>query len=354
MGEYNTPLWNRYGHWSDMASYQRVAQAGGYEVTRAVFEAYIGNSKDPENPSTGLIYWMMNKAWPSLQWEFYGSDFDQAGVYFGAKKAGEPVHAIYAYGDGSVRVANLSGDEQSGIRARAEFIDLDGSTKATHTVDVPALASQGVATVLHPGVPDGISTTYFLRLTLTRGSHVVSRNVYWLSTKPDRVDYDQTLGEGFGAVFEPDGYADLTGLQSLAPAPVRVDAASRLHGGSAVTCITVTNVSDRPVPAFFVRADVRRGTADGRPLAGDNQVLPIRWSDNDITLWPGERQTLTARYRPLRPAGRQARGERRGLERRPARGRGSRSLRPRRRRLWLRRCVSTTRNRSEQRHRPHT
>jgi hypothetical protein len=217
MGEYNTPLWNRYGHWSDMASYQRVAQAGGYEVTRALFEAYIGNSKDPENPSTGLIYWMMNKAWPSLQWEFYGSDFDQAGVYFGAKKAGEPVHAIYAYGDGSVRVANLSGDEQSGIRARAEFIDLDGSTKATHTVDVPALASQDVATVLHPGVPDGISTTYFLRLTLTRGSHVVSRNVYWLSTKPDRVDYDQTLGEGFGAVFEPDGYADLTGLQCLAP-----------------------------------------------------------------------------------------------------------------------------------------
>ncbi|HET7018042.1 MAG TPA: hypothetical protein VFI65_29255, partial [Streptosporangiaceae bacterium] len=29
---------------------------------------------------------------------------------------------------------------------------------------------------------------------------------------------------------------------------------------------------------------------------GDNQVLPITWSDNDITLWPGESQTLTATY----------------------------------------------------------
>ena len=30
---------------------------------------------------------------------------------------------------------------------------------------------------------------------------------------------------------------------------------------------------------------------------GDDQVLPIRWSDNDVTLWPGEEQTITARYR---------------------------------------------------------
>ncbi|WP_163569854.1 hypothetical protein [Fodinicola feengrottensis] len=35
---------------------------------------------------------MMNKAWPSLQWSIYGDDFDQSGVYFGAKKSGEPVH----------------------------------------------------------------------------------------------------------------------------------------------------------------------------------------------------------------------------------------------------------------------
>jgi exo-1,4-beta-D-glucosaminidase len=26
-------------------------------------------------------------------------------------------------------------------------------------------------------------------------------------------------------------------------------------------------------------------------------VLPIRWSDNDQTIWPGEGLTLTARYR---------------------------------------------------------
>jgi exo-1,4-beta-D-glucosaminidase len=28
------------------------------------------------------------------------------------------------------------------------------------------------------------------------------------------------------------------------------------------------------------------------------KVLPIVWSDNDITLWPGESETLTATYSP--------------------------------------------------------
>jgi exo-1,4-beta-D-glucosaminidase len=298
LGQYNTPLWNRYGHWSDMASYQREAQAGGYEVTRAEFEAYLGHSKDPANPSTGLIYWQMNKAWPSLQWELYGYDLDQAGVFFGAKKSGEPVHVMYAYDDGSIKVANLTDRSQRGLRAKARFLDVGGRERGTSSARVPDLASQDVQTVLKPKVPGGISTTYFLELTLTRGEHVVSRNVYWLSTKPDQVDFAQTIDQGFGAVFKPDGYADLTGLQSLKPASVRVRARSWRDGDDEVTAVTITS-SDRhgAAPAFLTRADVRRGTADGRPLPGDNQVLPIRWSDNDVTLFPGQSQTLVARYR---------------------------------------------------------
>ena len=33
------------------------------------------------------------------------------------------------------------------------------------------------------------------------------------------------------------------------------------------------------------------------PAPGDNQVVPIMWSDNDVTLWPGESETLRATYR---------------------------------------------------------
>jgi exo-1,4-beta-D-glucosaminidase len=297
MGQYNTALWNRYGHWSDLASYQRAAQAGGYEVTRAEFEAYLGHAKDAANPSTGLIYWQLNKAWPSLQWELYGYDFDQAGVFFGAKKANESVHVMYAYDDGSVKVANLTGERQSGLRAKAEFLDLNGQVRGVTEVAVPSLDSQDVRTVLTPAVPAGISTTYFLRLTLTRDHHPVSRNVYWLSTRPDSIDWANTIDQGHGAAFTPGGYADLTGLQSLAPASVRVTAATRRDGDNDVTEVTITNVSDHPTPSFLARADVRRAGTVGVPLDGDNQVRPILWSDNDLTLWPGESQTINAVYR---------------------------------------------------------
>ena len=148
-------------------------------------------------------------------------------------------------------------------------------------------------TALHPTVPAGVSTTYFLELTLTDHGRVIDRNVYWLSTKPDQIDFDNTIGEGSGAEFVPGGYADLTGLQQLASADVRAGAHSHRDGSdvvTTVTTVTIRNVSHRPTVGFLLRADVRRSTG------GDNQVLPIRWSQNDVTLWPGESQTITARY----------------------------------------------------------
>jgi exo-1,4-beta-D-glucosaminidase len=135
-----------------------------------------------------------------------------------------------------------------------------------------------------------MSSTYFLELTLSRGSEVVSRNVYWLSKTPDRIDWAATLGEGTGAVALPGGYADLTGLQRLPRVAVRVDATTTRDGEDDVTVVRVHDVGHGGVPAFFLRADVRRGARRG-------EVLPIRWSDNDQTIWPGEGLTLTARYR---------------------------------------------------------
>jgi exo-1,4-beta-D-glucosaminidase len=298
MGQYNTPLWNRYGPWSDMASYQKIAQMGGYEVTRAQFEAYVGRSADAADPSTGVIYWMLNKAWPSLHWNLYNDDFDQSGVYFGARKAGEPVHIMYDYADGSVKVANLTRTTVPGLTASARFIDLDGTVRTSVRRAVGDLASQDVHTVLTPGVPAGISRTYFVELTLTgSGGDPVSRNVYWLSTKPDAVDWAKTLGAGSGAAFRPGGYADLRDLQSLPAATVTATASTKRSGTDAVTTVTVRNTGRGSVPVVFTRLDVRRGTSSGRAAGGDDEVLPIRWSDNYVTLWPGQSQTLTARFR---------------------------------------------------------
>jgi len=45
----------------------------------------------------------------------------------------------------------------------------------------------------------------------------------------------------------------------------------------------------RRTPAFFVDAHVLG--------ASNAPVLPVRWNDNEVSLWPGESTTLTATYR---------------------------------------------------------
>jgi exo-1,4-beta-D-glucosaminidase len=63
-----------------------------------------------------------------------------------------------------------------------------------------------------------------------------------------------------------------------------------------MTTVTITNNSTGPNVAFFLRADVRRGTAGGVELSGDNELQTSIWATNDITLWPGESQTITVTW----------------------------------------------------------
>jgi len=51
------------------------------------------------------------------------------------------------------------------------------------------------------------------------------------------------------------------------------------------TTVTITNSSPSPV-AFLLRADVRRGTASGQELAGDNELQSSIWQNNGITPAP--------------------------------------------------------------------
>ncbi|HSD67213.1 MAG TPA: glycoside hydrolase family 2 protein, partial [Vicinamibacteria bacterium] len=128
--------------------------------------------------------------------------------------------------------------------------------------------------------PAGLTPTYFLALSLDDASgRTVSRNVYWLSTKPDGLAWDKS--EWY---YTPQSqYADLTGLQGLPPAEVK--ATARFAGGRA--SVTLENPSK--ALAFLVHLAVRKG-------AGGEEVLPVLWEDNYVTLLPGETRELTATY----------------------------------------------------------
>jgi exo-1,4-beta-D-glucosaminidase len=74
----------RYGPWSSLDQYIEEAQLQNYEDTRSQFEAFIDHWAKRPTPATGTVYWQLNKGWPTLLWDLYNNDYDQAGSYFGA------------------------------------------------------------------------------------------------------------------------------------------------------------------------------------------------------------------------------------------------------------------------------
>jgi exo-1,4-beta-D-glucosaminidase len=295
---FDAALKARYGTPKSLAQYVQEAQVQNYENTRAQFEAFIDHAHNTPLPSTGTIYWQMNKGWPSLLWTLYGSDGDQAGSYFGVQEANRTLHALYALDNGTATVDNLGGASQSGLSVESKVYNLAGKVLDDRTAGNITLASQQVRNkVLTPKVPAGQrGRTYFVELLLRQSGTLIDRNVYWLSTTRDAVNWSQTLGNPQGVISS---YASLTGLQRLARSSISATAVTTDKAGPAraglTTNVTITNTSSSTV-AFFLRADVRRGTASGHELAGHNELQSSIWQGNDITLFPGESQTLTVTY----------------------------------------------------------
>ncbi|MFJ7151395.1 glycosyl hydrolase 2 galactose-binding domain-containing protein [Streptomyces sp. NPDC100445] len=285
---YDHALAGRYGAPTGLTDYVRKAQLAQYENVRAQFEAYGRNATDAERPATGVVHWMFNSGWTSLHWQLTDRYLDQNGSYFGAKKANEPLHAQYSYDDHSIVVVNNRHAGEHGLTVRATLFDPDGTPRYDRTVTGTAVDGDGArATVLTlPASVDGPARTHLLRLVLRdAGGTEVSRNVYWLSTVPDTLDWD-----GIDWWHTPTtGYADLRGLTSMAGVPVTAAAVTRSAGGTSTTTVTLRHAGTGSTPALFT--DVRVVDARNRP------VLPVRWSDNETSLWPGEELTLTATYR---------------------------------------------------------
>src|ERR671934_2415591 len=138
---------NRYGTTGDAADYSRKSELQNYETARSFFEAW--NSHE-YTQSFGVIFWMLNNAWPSVHWNLYDWYYKPGGGYFGARKANEPVHIAYDYFTRNVYVVNSTLAARSGLTATATIYnipDLAQKYSVTQSVTAPANASTQVLTI---------------------------------------------------------------------------------------------------------------------------------------------------------------------------------------------------------------
>jgi exo-1,4-beta-D-glucosaminidase len=238
--------------------------------------------------STGVIGWMLNNGWPSFIWNLYDYDLRVAGGYFGAKNALEALHPMYSYDDRAIWVVSSQYQDAKKLRVTAKIYDLNMKARFSRQEILDAAADSTNKVFTLPELPD-LTPVYFLKLTLADFSgKLVGSNFYWLTSRPETITHGiVNLDEGFAQTF-----ADFRQLSQLQKVKVKATTKTTQEHGDVVTHVTLQN-NDNTL-AFFIRLNVS--------LCGsEKEILPVLWSENYISLIPGETRELTATYRAPQP-----------------------------------------------------
>ncbi|KAJ6022392.1 uncharacterized protein N7446_012745 [Penicillium canescens] len=284
---YNKALYSRYGKPVSVDDYVLKSQMADYEATRAQYEAY-STRKNATRPATGLIYWMLNSAWPNLHWQLFDYYLSPMAAYFGTKVGARMEHVAYDYESRNIWLINHSVENEGQRQVLIDVIDTHGNKLSGTKVNI--------TTTPHSAKPvssvDAINTIQdvaFLRLILCdpKSDLVISRNVYWVSQTTDVLDWSKS--NFFTTPVTT--FANYTKLQSLPTANIKVllrpqRSTSSTYG---LTQAEVQLENESGVPAFFIRLNAIHASENA-------EVAPVYWSDNYITLWPKEKLRVTVAF----------------------------------------------------------
>jgi len=277
---FNTALNSRYGQASTIKNYLAKAQAQNYEAHRAMMEAYGLNKY---HTATGVVQWMLSNPWPGLIWHTYDYYLYPAGTYFGMKKSMEPLHVMYSYRDNEVDVTNSLLQNFTGLTVQADVYNLDGTLKYNHSAAVSVVKDSIAKCFTIPSI-DGLSDTYLLRLQLSdKGGSARSINWYWLAKKTDKLNWEKSTWY----ITPQSGYADYSALQTMPKTAVNMNFSTIVNKDSTIHQVVLTNPGN--AVAFFVHLRALKGK-DG------DDILPVIFSDNYISLAPGERRIIKVTY----------------------------------------------------------
>jgi exo-1,4-beta-D-glucosaminidase len=267
----------RYGKADDLETFAFKTQISNYEAMRPMFEAFQVN----HGKSTGVIQWMLNSAWPEFYWQLYDYFLMPNGAFYGAKKGCQPLNIVYHYGENSIYVVNERLTTTGSMKATIRLFDI--SSKEIYN-EMQEINMEAESVKLISKLPSNLRTgkTYFASLKLTDlNDNVVADNFYWLSSKPDVMDWNKTTW-----VNTPmKGYADLTGINKLPQVTINSTMEQSKTDDGQQFKVKLENPN--PSIAFFTELTLL-DEETGQTL------LPVFWSDNYVSLTGNETKELTA------------------------------------------------------------
>ncbi len=256
----------RFGPSKTIDDYLHRADLLSYEGTKAMFESFRINVPR----ATGIIQWMLNSARPSIYWQLYDYYLQPNAAYYAVKRGNQPVQLIYDYQRRAVFAVN---ETLKPVTLKASMRCIDGAADIQNKT-ILMLKAGAVAKAFDVPAQKSPAAFLFLKATDSKGQELAV-NDYFLPSERDEYDWKKT-----DWVTTPiTRYASYRALDNLP----RVDClltSKRVRNGYE---LTLKNPSS--TVAFFQRLKVKDAT--GR------LVCPAYWSDNYVTLAPGESRTIT-------------------------------------------------------------
>jgi hypothetical protein len=252
---------NRYGAFSSLADFVRKSQLANYESYRALYE---GRFAKLFHPVTAIITWMSNPAQPSFVWQLYSHDLEPNAALFAVRKACEPIHVMMNQTNWHVMIVNNTTNPLENLAVKTAIYNLDGSLQFAETNSITA-ANSAVTDAGAISFPDHLSAVHFVKLELRDArKKLLSENFYWRA--------------------DPEHQDDFQALNALPM--VSLDARAKKHTSRGRCILEVTLRNTSKTPALMAHLQLRRANSGGR-------VLPVFYSDNYISLLPGESKSLT-------------------------------------------------------------
>jgi hypothetical protein len=252
-----------FGAPTSLEDFERKAQMLNYVDHRAIFE---GMNANLWSPNSGRLLWMTQPAWPSTMWQILSSDYDTQASFYGVKNACEPLHVQLNLANYQIDIVNTTTAAHPSLTVSARVYSLANTLlfEQTDHKDVPADATTpslrlDLAQYLAQGM-----VLVKLELHDAQGT-LVSQNLYWLGARPS-------------------SYRE---LNKLPPTTLHTSAQAVAAGDMVKVRVQLTN------PTAVASLENKLTLLDADTLA---RILPAYYSDNYISLLPGETRTIEVEY----------------------------------------------------------
>lgn len=253
------------GPFDSLNEFERRIQLFNYVDHQAIYEGMYAHLW---KPNSGRMIWMTQPAWPSTMWQMYSSDYDTQASYYSIRKANAPLHVQMDLSDHTVQLVNTTRSTARGLHVRAIVVSPENETLVSKDVSVDAAADTTTPLFTIP-IEDLFPKhpLVFVRLELRDADGaMIADNFYWIAKSP-----------------EDNRALDKLGIASITSG-VKAAADTVVNGGTEkVWRVRLRNTGSDAAIALKLTLFHSDGT----------RILPTYYSDNYLSLLPGEERTVT-------------------------------------------------------------